>query len=246
MSFTEKDYQTAANKLGVPIAAVKAVAEVESNGVTNWPGGRPPILFEAQWFSKLTDHQFDDSHPGISSPTWNRALYKGGQAEYGRLEEAKALDEQAALQSASWGAFQVMGYHWEDLGYPNVEAFVEACQTAPGQLDAFIRYIQHNGLADAIRRQDWRAFAEGYNGSGAVDEYAPKIGAAYARFNGGPRDLRRGDQGDDVKALQSALGTVMDGDFGPDTAAAVRRVQRIHDLVDDGVVGSATRAALDL
>jgi len=47
-----------------------------------------------------------------------------------------------------------------------------------------------------------------------------------------------------VKVVQGALGLVIDGDFGPDTAAAVRRVQRIHELVDDGVVGAATRAVL--
>ena len=37
----------------------------------------------------------------------------------------------------------------------------------------------------------------------------------------------------------------VDGDFGKDTEAAVKRFQRDHGLTVDGVVGSQTRAALE-
>ncbi len=183
MSFSESDYEDAADKLGCEVAAVKAVADVESNGATHWqPGNKPPILFEAHWFAKLTDGRFNDSHPGISSPSWNRALYKGGMAEYGRLEEAKALDESAALQSASWGAFQIMGFHWRRLGYDSPQAMVEDMQTASGQLAAFVRFIEADPrLKRAIREQDWQAFETTYNGGGFAGAYARKIEAAYAR-----------------------------------------------------------------
>src|SRR5215475_2182058 len=117
MSFSETDYQKAAETLGVGVEMVKAFAEVESHGETHWKDGRVPILFEAQWFSNFTNHQYDASHPGISSRTWNRSLYKGGYAEYERLAEAKALNNEAALKSASWGAFQIMGFHHSHLGY---------------------------------------------------------------------------------------------------------------------------------
>ena len=49
-----------------------------------------------------------------------------------------------------------------------------------------------------------------------------------------------------VVALQSALGVSADGDFGPQTEAAVRAFQRAHGLTVDGIVGPATRAALGL
>jgi hypothetical protein len=76
--FSEADYSAAAARLGVPVAAVRAVADVESNGVTHWADGRPPILFEAHWFSHFTDHRYDADHPAISSYGWNPSLYRGG------------------------------------------------------------------------------------------------------------------------------------------------------------------------
>lgn len=185
MSFSEADYQNAADELDAEVAAVKAVAEVESNGTTNWqPSGKPPILFEAHWFSKLTNNRYDGTHPGISSPVWNRALYKGGIGEYARLDEAKALDESAALQSASWGAFQLMGFHYRRLGYASPQDMVRDMQTASGQLAAFVRFIKADPrLLAAIRAKDWRTFASVYNGPGQVDAYAAKIEAACERYS---------------------------------------------------------------
>jgi peptidoglycan hydrolase-like protein with peptidoglycan-binding domain len=64
------------------------------------------------------------------------------------------------------------------------------------------------------------------------------------------RTLRRGDQGDDVKTLQTWLTEVgypvsIDGDFGPLTQAAVKRFQGDHHLSPvTGVVGRRTAAAL--
>ncbi|HTY97201.1 MAG TPA: peptidoglycan-binding protein, partial [Solirubrobacteraceae bacterium] len=45
---------------------------------------------------------------------------------------------------------------------------------------------------------------------------------------------------DDVKALQLALHVSPDGEFGPETEAAVRRLQARHGLTVDGVVGPST------
>jgi cell wall-associated NlpC family hydrolase len=57
-------------------------------------------------------------------------------------------------------------------------------------------------------------------------------------------DLSRGSSGTAVRALQRALGVTADGQFGPQTEAAVRSFQRSHDLPVTGLVGPLTRAAL--
>jgi len=58
--------------------------------------------------------------------------------------------------------------------------------------------------------------------------------------------VKRGDRGDAVRKIQSALGVPSDGVFGPITERAVKRFQREKGLVVDGIVGPQTRAALGL
>jgi N-acetyl-anhydromuramyl-L-alanine amidase AmpD len=58
--------------------------------------------------------------------------------------------------------------------------------------------------------------------------------------------LRRAAKGAAVEELQKALGILpVDGAFGPKTEAAVRKFQREHDLVADGIVGPRTWAEID-
>ena len=59
--------------------------------------------------------------------------------------------------------------------------------------------------------------------------------------------LFRGSEGPQVAQLQRQLGVTVDGDFGPETEAAVRAFQRrTPGLKVDGIVGPATDAALRL
>jgi Transglycosylase-like domain/Putative peptidoglycan binding domain len=58
--------------------------------------------------------------------------------------------------------------------------------------------------------------------------------------------VKRGDRGDAVRKIQSALGVGADGVFGPLTERAVKQFQRDKGLVVDGIVGPQTRAALGL
>lgn len=60
-----------------------------------------------------------------------------------------------------------------------------------------------------------------------------------------PPTLRKGSKGDAVKRLQTLLKTVkVDGDFGTKTQEAVVKFQASKKLVDDGVAGPQTWAAL--
>jgi hypothetical protein len=64
------------------------------------------------------------------------------------------------------------------------------------------------------------------------------------------RTLRRGDEGDDVKAMQEALNkkgriqVKVDGSFGPDMEEAVREFQSKAGLGVDGEIGAQTREKL--
>lgn len=56
--------------------------------------------------------------------------------------------------------------------------------------------------------------------------------------------LDAGSKGNQVRKLQEALGIKADGNFGPETQAAVFKYQATHGLGVDGIVGAKTSAAL--
>jgi hypothetical protein len=183
-ALTEQDFTDAAGKLECDVAAVKAVCEVEAPRGGFLPSGEPTILFERHQFSKRTGRKFDISHPHISNT--KPGGYKGGQAEHERLAEATALDREAALESTSWGKFQIMGFNYAPAGFGSLQAFINAMYQSEGrQLDAFVSFIQHEGLATFLRDQRWADFARRYNGANyAINSYDTKLAAAYAKFKG--------------------------------------------------------------
>ena len=189
------DYSKAAKELGVEEAAVKAVASVESNGsgmITDPQSGKqvPKILFERHiMFKRLRDLTHLKSadlmakYPDIvnSSP----GGYKGGIAEHERLDRAVKIDRKTALESASWGAMQLMGFHWSTLGYESVQAFVNDMYTEQGQLNAFIKFIKSDKrLVKALKEKDWTTFARIFNGPAySRNAYDTKMKAAYERYS---------------------------------------------------------------
>lgn len=183
------DLVRAAEQLGVPLATVRAVNEVESRGQGFLQDGRPVILFERHVFYKrLIEHGVD---PEPIAAKWShicskeRGGYQGGTAEYIRLETAKQIHVAAAYEAASWGAFQVMGYHWQALGYASVYEFVRSMnEDEAGHLQAFVRFIAHEApLQAALKARKWPAFAKGYNGPDyAANLYDAKLAQAYAKY----------------------------------------------------------------
>ena len=59
-------------------------------------------------------------------------------------------------------------------------------------------------------------------------------------------NIKKGDKGLKVMAVQQVLGIKADGIFGPATEAAVKEFQRKNGLVADGIVGDKTLAAMNL
>ena len=58
--------KAAAKRLGVNVAAIRAVYHVESGGSSFYDNGDPKTLFERHYFHQFTDGKYDKSHPNIS------------------------------------------------------------------------------------------------------------------------------------------------------------------------------------
>jgi hypothetical protein len=182
------DFEEVAGRLSCEWEAVAAVAEVESGPLGGFgQDGRPVILFERHLFSRKTNSQYDTSHPSISNRT--PGGYPRTQAErWTQLEQAYALAPEEALQSASYGRFQVLGQNFPNLGMANAHDYVaKLARSEKDQLEAFEGFVRANGLADELQRKDWAGFASRYNGPGyAANQYDTKMAEAYARLKATP------------------------------------------------------------
>lgn len=189
---TADQAMAAAAAAGIEYPALRAVLEVECKGSGFLPDGLTPvILFERHvfWQRLATEKKLgiqlkaSQQRPDLCNRV--HGGYGPADTQHARLQAACGFDRTAALESASWGIGQVMGYHWQDLKYTSLQDFINAMyRNEASQLDAAIRYIQTNNLIAALNRQDWKSFAYAYNGKNYADnQYDTKLAAAYKKFN---------------------------------------------------------------
>ncbi len=251
-----------ATKLKIEPAAFMAVAMVESNGVTGAQvdGKKEPLIrFEGHYFFKRLSGlaRVKGRREGLASPVAGEIKNPNGQAaRWQMLARARAIDEAAALESCSWGVGQVMGAHWQWLGFESVAALVAAARSGvAGQLDLMARFIEKSGLDLALRNKDWAGFAVGYNGPNfRQGGYDRKLREAYNKYaltkpQSASSVLVLGAAGEDVASLQTLLTAagfpvLQSGVFDEVTERAVRTFQAQNGLVADGRVGEVTLAAL--
>jgi hypothetical protein len=178
----------AARDLGVEYAALAAVAQVESSGVGFLPSGRLKVLFEGHIFwQRLEMRRYDPlavhaQYPTLCFRQWTRQHYLGGEREWDRVEAARKIHETSALESTSWGLFQLMGFNASAAGYGSVLEMVGlfADRGEAEHLGAICRWMRQNGLARRLAAKDWLGFARGYNGPGQAATYAARLERAYA------------------------------------------------------------------
>jgi hypothetical protein len=232
---SRQGFENGREVLGINLSAFWAVMTVETRGFGFLVDRRPKILFERHIFSERTGSKFDANHPAISNPK-SGGYGAGGANQYTRLGEAIQLDRVAALESASWGLGQVMGFNAESAGSTDVEALVSAMSLSEdAQMMAMVSFIHSNNLAKHLRNKDWVKFARAYNGEGyRKNDYDTKLAQAYALYDtGAVPDL-------DVRALQASLVYLgfdpkgVDGVFGSGSQKALIAYQKSRKLPQDG------------
>lgn len=166
-TLTNNDLINAAAQLGVEVATIRAVDEVESNGKGFYSNGNIVLRFETAVFKRYT---------GIAVSGSNQAAY----------DNADARNPTAAMLSTSWGRYQIMGFNYQVCGYKSVGDFVAGMKTGEqAQINAFVQFVKNNGIADELQRHDWAGFAYRYNGAGyKANNYDVKLAIAYAKYKG--------------------------------------------------------------
>jgi hypothetical protein len=144
-------------------------------------------------FHRRTNGAFSAAFPQISDPRPGN-YGAAGAHQHDRLDQAAKLNRVAALESASWGRFQLMGFNWKTCGFASLQEFVNAMYRSEGaQLDAFVQFLLRDPatykvdgplkgmrMVDAIRARQWAAFACLYNGPNyRANDYDTHLRAFY-------------------------------------------------------------------
>jgi len=191
---TPEAFEHAAWFLMCEANALRAVAVVEAGPLGGFnDDGTPVILFERHKFDAWTKGQFrgrrvpglPDAVSVISSPVRDRKTYGASSIQHTKLAFAATLDREAALKSASWGLFQILGENHLAAGFPELQDFINAMvRDVDGHLRALVMFIRNNRrLLTAVRSRDWPIVALHYNGPKFKEnQYDTKMATAYEKL----------------------------------------------------------------
>jgi hypothetical protein len=189
---TAEDFREVAQELGVEVAAIKAVVEIEA-GKTHqgfWAENKPLINFDLTMFrrmaakNKVNLSKAGKTHPVIFARP-NIARYGSQQAaQQARLDAARSIHDLSAIEGTFWGMFQIGGFNWRKCGAKSPDEFVALMSRSErDQLELFANFVRSTGLLASLRSKNWAAFARGYNGNGYASRgYHTRMAAAYARY----------------------------------------------------------------
>lgn len=188
---TEKDYLDAAYTIGCDVASIKAVVEVESKGSGFLNNGDVKILFEPHIFWRelrnlgIDPNKYTSGNSDILYQNWKTGAYGSTNIQWSKMNRAIKINKEAALKSASYGKFQIMGFNHKLCGYNKVTDFVNnMMESERYHLLAFIEFIKNRNLTKFLINRNWEKFAEGYNGKGYKEnKYDTKLMEAYKKYS---------------------------------------------------------------
>lgn len=188
---TDEDFREVAEELGVEVAAIKAVVEIEAGTKHEgfWANGKPIINFDLSMFrkfaarNKINLSRYQRSHAVVFAKP-NRARYGSYQAaQQARLDAARTIDDKTAIEGTFWGMFQLGGFNWKVCGTSSPDEFVRLMSRSErDQLELFAEFIRETGMLPLLKAKNWSAFARRFNGpTYARRGYHTRLARAYAK-----------------------------------------------------------------
>lgn len=170
--------------IGVGEDELHAFMDIEAAGSGFDDSGRPKMLFEPHklYAALRGDQRAAAVKAGLAYPKWGEKPYPSDS--YPRLIKAMAINETAALSSASWGLTQILGTYFKDLGFGSVQEMVQAFMDSEAEhLEATVTLLKLWGVDDDLRAHRWATVARTWNGPGyAKNRYDTKLAAAFAKW----------------------------------------------------------------
>jgi hypothetical protein len=242
LALRQSSFDTTVARLHLEPATLWALFEVETAGCGFLRDRRPRILYERHVFHRLTHGVYDDGDISARQPGGYGAL---GTAQYDRLLRAMQLDEDAALQSASWGMGQILGRNYHAAGFATVADMVTAMTASEdAQLAAIEAFLVSQHLDVPLAQQQWAQFAAKYNGpTYKKNHYDVRLWAEYQKASVSPPSVT-------VRAVQLYLTYLgfhpgpVDGVVGALTRSAAAAFRKSADLPETDAVDDALAADL--
>ncbi|UCI23672.1 N-acetylmuramidase domain-containing protein [Mesorhizobium sp. B2-8-5] len=242
-------------EIGVGEDELHAFMDVEAAGSGFDTAGRPKMLFEPHVFYRLLGKgaQRDAAvKAGLAYPKWGSKPYP--KDSYPRLVKAIAIDETAALMSASWGLTQILGENHRDAGYTSPQAMITAFKASEANhLEATVRLLVAWKIDDDLKAHRWPVIARTWNGPGyRQNAYDRKMAAAFAKWQAikdtplWPMEAPDAAQAAPEPQPMAAEPAVA----APDEATVERVQQQLKDLgytevgAVDGRIGTMTATAI--
>lgn len=155
---TEKEYRDLAIEFGYPLARVKSIDLVESNGEGfDRKTGKIKIQFEPHYFKRISRYV---------TGLWSLNKVDIQSKEWSAFNDAFKKNPKAAMESTSIGRMQVMGEHWKRLGFKSVNAMWDFAKVSErNQLWLGLKFIATNArLHQAVINGNHKMIAYYYNG----------------------------------------------------------------------------------
>lgn len=200
---TRQQFIDAGKSIKAPPHHLKAFYKVESRERGFNSAGRLTILYEPHWVHRrtkgfMTGKKFDWEYKGtpLKIPLSYRRWHNRNRGRYPVTKPIKwhpYMENQLgqwemlamayevhpnAIEGASYGAFQVLGRWWRELGFGScIEMLAYMYQGEICHLDVAIRYLRMCGAdgIPALRRGDWHTLERLYNGGGQGGAFARKL-----------------------------------------------------------------------
>lgn len=189
---TEQDYIEVAHELGVEVAAIKAVVEIEAGRAHRgfWTEGKPVLNFDLTIYRNrasrhgLNLNKYASRYPVIFSRPDIKKYGSQQAAVQARFDAAAAIDSVTAIEGTFWGMFQIGGFNYRLCGTQSPQEFYRlVSRSERDQLELFGEFITRSGLLSSLKNKNWSAFARGYNGpSYAARGYHRRLQAAYNKY----------------------------------------------------------------